>query len=217
MLTAAHFCRIAGEKKKKKKQTKHYLKGRVEEKNSSAPKIIKKSRDRSDTTHTHSHCGVQKDFCLCSAFYLFLIWGRQNLVIKAIFYYYFFFPWLFWLKRRRRGRQKAFGDKLALMTDCVFYCAHFIRSSLFPPPVAAWRATPGRLMASHSAQDTKFSTMTSTRFKTLPDSHVSLLSPLLFPLKHQISAKFSSRCFFFFFFLDNLMHHEREGRDATWC
>lgn len=104
MLTAAHFCSIAGEK-----ADQTTWKGR-DEKNSVAPKIIKR-RVRSDAPHTHSHCEVQKDFCLCSGFfgvfYLFLSWGGRNRVVKAIFT-------VTLAEASASGRQKASRDRSRL-------------------------------------------------------------------------------------------------------
>lgn len=97
MLTAAHFCRIAGEKQTKQVERKE--KKRISRRQRSSKAEIEVTR----LTPTPI-VGFKKIFVFAwlftyYLFYLFLISGRQNLVIKAIFL-------RLWLKRGRQTDKK---------------------------------------------------------------------------------------------------------------
>lgn len=97
MLTAAHFCRIAGEKQTKQLERKE--KKRIARRQRSSKAEIEVTR----LTPTPI-VGFKKfflSFAFFIIFYLFLIWGGEILSLKL-----FFFPRL-WLKRRRQADKKA--------------------------------------------------------------------------------------------------------------
>lgn len=98
MLTAAHFCRIAGEKQTKQLERKE--KKRIARRQRSSKAEIEVTR----LTPTPI-VGFKKfflSFAFFIIFYLFLIWGGEILSLKL----FFFFPRL-WLKRRRQADKKA--------------------------------------------------------------------------------------------------------------
>lgn len=123
MLTAAHFCRIAGEKQTKQLERKE--KKRIARRQRSSKAEIEVTR------LTPTPIVGFKKFFLSFAFFFYILFvsylGRRNLVIKAFF---FFSAAL--AEASASGRQKSFGDKQALMTDCVFIVHISLLAHIFP-------------------------------------------------------------------------------------
>lgn len=110
MLTAAHFCGIAGEKQTKQLERKE--KKRIARRQRSSKAEIEVTR----LTPTPI-VGFKKIFVFAwlfffSFFYLFLIWGGKILSLKQFFCGFGCSVGV--------RQTKSFGDKLALMTDSVF-------------------------------------------------------------------------------------------------
>lgn len=126
MLTAAHFCRIAGEKQTK--QLERRQKKRIVQRQSSSNAVIEVTR----LTPTPI-VGFKKIFVFAGSFLVLFVsyFGRQNLVIKAIC----LFLCLGWSVCV--GHTTSFGDKLASVTYRLF-SVHILLLAQFSP-AHAWR------------------------------------------------------------------------------
>lgn len=108
-----------------------------------------------------------------SFFYLFLIWGGKILSLKQFFCG---FGWSVGVRQT-----KSFGDKLAVMTDCVFIVHISLVAHIFPAVSRRGRAVncnPEGLLCSRcpsNITDTIRDNLKVYGAETLPVSHISLL------------------------------------------